>query len=155
MQELLALVEKLRVERLTISTAESCTAGLLSFRLSSLAGASTYLQGGVVAYQDVLKASVLGVSTSSLAEYSAVSKQVAVEMAQGGQRIFCSDICVSTTGYAGPTAPEGMLGVVWVGIALPHGEVYAHELKLPGDRSSIVEQAVQEALGLVLRYLSR
>lgn len=154
MQKVLDLVEKLRERGLTIATAESCTAGLLSAELACVSGASSYLNGAVVAYQDSLKVSILGVLQSTLDKHTAVSREVALEMAQGGRELFDSDICISTTGYAGPTAPEGMLGVVWVGLALRGSEAFAYRLRLSGGRTEIAAQAVREALLLVRKHLS-
>lgn len=154
MQELYQLVDLLQTRHLHVCTAESCTAGLLSSKLGSISGASSYLLGGVVAYQDKLKASLLGVSQTLLEEYTAVSAEVAIAMAQGGQELFGADICISTTGYAGPSAPQDLLGLVWIGIALPDRQVFAHQLNLFGERSMVVQQAIPIALSLVVQHLA-
>lgn len=147
------LHELLLRQRLSIATAESCTGGQLSAALTSLPNASSYMRGGVVAYQDEVKCHLLSVSAHDLKLYSAVSQEVAEAMALGAQRLFGSDLAIATTGYAGPTAPEGELGLVWIGLYTPRG-LTAHALRLNGARTHICQEATREAIRLTLEQLS-
>ena len=85
----------------TLSTAESCTAGLVSSTIADIPGASNVLRGGAVTYVDEIKHAVLGVSLHTLEHFTAVSVPCASEMAEGARRVFGSTLAVSTTGYAG------------------------------------------------------
>lgn len=93
------LIEK----RLTISTTESCTGGLLSSKLTDISGSSAYITLNLVTYANKAKQKMLEVNESTLENYGAVSKECAYEMAKGLYELTKSDICVSTTGIAGPT----------------------------------------------------
>jgi len=107
----------LRQNGMTISTAESCTGGLVSNRIVSVPGASDYFLGGVVAYSNEAKSNLLGVSEKTLSTFGAVSPETAEEMALGVRKKFASNIAVSTTGIAGPTGgtAEKPVGLVYVG----------------------------------------
>ncbi len=88
---------------LKISTTESCTGGLLSSKLTDISGSSAYITLNLVTYANEAKHKILGVKESTLTNYGAVSKECAYEMAEGLYELTNSDICVSTTGIAGPT----------------------------------------------------
>ncbi|MFV0536420.1 MAG: CinA family nicotinamide mononucleotide deamidase-related protein [Dysgonomonas sp.] len=114
-------VEKLLGERLfekglSIGTAESCTGGNIAHLITSIPGSSHYFKGSVVSYANEEKVNILHVSTDSLAQYGAVSEAVAVEMAQGAQRVLNVDCSISTTGVAGPDGgtDEKPVGTVWI-----------------------------------------
>jgi nicotinamide-nucleotide amidase len=110
---------------LTVATAESLTAGMVSAMLADTAGASGMLQGGIVAYQNSVKVDVLGVSPELLAAAGAVDGDVAAAMAAGARSILGSDIGVATTGVAGPDEHDGKtVGTVYVGIATADGSAY-------------------------------
>ncbi len=87
---------------LTVSTAESCTGGLVAHALTEVPGSSAYFLGGVVAYADTTKQAALGVPATLIARHGAVSAQVARAMAEGARRVTGSDLAVSVTGVAGP-----------------------------------------------------
>lgn len=148
-------IKQILTERgLTISAAESCTGGRVSDRITDVSGSSEYFLGGVVAYSNETKISILGVDRKSLSDHGAVSREVAAEMAAGCRRAFDSDIAVSTTGIAGPTGgtESKPVGLVWFSIA--DDDRTATEQKIfNGDRDSIKEQASGHALALVLRFL--
>lgn len=88
---------------LTISTTESCTGGLLSSKLTDISGSSAYITLNLVTYSNEAKHKILGVRNETLENYGAVSEECSLEMARGLQKLTNSDICISTTGIAGPT----------------------------------------------------
>src|SRR5581483_10970149 len=104
---------------LWISLAESCTGGLVSKRLTDVAGSSSYIKLNVVTYANEAKEKVLGVSPQTLETHGAVSEQCAQEMCEGMRRLSNCDIAVSITGIAGPDGgtPEKPVGLVYVGLA--------------------------------------
>lgn len=136
---------------LTISTAESCTGGLLSHVLTARSGSSVYFMGGVVAYSNAIKERILGVQPETLLAYGAVSRQTAREMADGVRLNFGTDIGLSTTGIAGPTGgtPEKPVGLVWIGISTP-GDTRAFECHFEGGRLDIMRSTVLEVLNRLL-----
>ena len=97
-----SIIKLLGKKKLTLSVAESVTAGALAAELTSIAGASKVFVGGVIAYSDQVKISELKVKKNDLSKHTAVSEQVAVAMAIGARERFKSDIAISTTGVAGP-----------------------------------------------------
>ncbi len=113
-----AVVKLYREKGLTLSTAESCTGGLVSKRLTEIPGSSQVYLGGVCSYSNEMKQRVLGVSAQTLAEYGAVSRQTAREMAKGARRCGGADVGVATTGIAGPGGgtKEKPVGLVYVAV---------------------------------------
>jgi nicotinamide-nucleotide amidase len=145
-QVILAAVAK----GLTIATAESLTAGMVSAALATVPGASGALQGAVVSYQNDVKSGLLGVDASLLERNGAVDPQVACEMAEGARRCLDADIAVATTGAAGPEPHGGKpVGTVYVGVATEAGS-HAAAFSFAGDRASIREQAREAALSALL-----
>lgn len=108
---------------LTISTAESCTGGLVGHVITQVDGSSGYYVGGVVAYADAVKQSALSVARTTLDRHGAVSAQTAVAMAEGARRAFLTDLAVSVTGIAGPGggSPAKPVGLTYVGVASASG----------------------------------
>ncbi|MBT2530579.1 CinA family protein [Arthrobacter sp. ISL-48] len=138
----------------TVATAESLTAGMVSAVLADTAGASAMLQGGVVAYQNSAKVDVLGVSSELLAAVGSVDGDVAAAMAAGARNILNSDIGVSTTGVAGPEEHDGKaVGTVFIGIATAEGST-SFEYGFTGNRAEIRGQACGAALERLLAALS-
>jgi PncC family amidohydrolase len=135
----------------TISTAESCTGGLLSHTLTGISGSSAYFIGGVVAYSNQIKEQVLGVGTQTLIDHGAVSEQTACEMADGIRNQFSTDIGLSTTGIAGPTGgtADKPVGLVWIGISTSDG-TRAFECHFDGDRLTVMHSTVMEILNRLL-----
>jgi competence/damage-inducible protein CinA-like protein len=136
-----------------IATAESCTGGLVAARLTSVPGASDVFVGGVVAYADDVKQTELGVPQALLAEYGAVSAEVAAAMADGARRRLGADLAVAVTGVAGPGGgtPAKPVGLVHLHAAGPGGHL-ARSLDLPGEREQVRVRATVTALH-VLRTL--
>ena len=122
---------------LTVATAESLTAGMVAAVLADTPGASGMLQGGVVAYQNSVKAGVLGVPAELLDAVGAVDAQVAAAMAEGARRICGADIGVSTTGVAGPEPHDGKaVGTVFIGVATAEGSRPTLQLRRGPRRKS-------------------
>ena len=117
------LVKELSSRRLTISTAESCTGGLIAKSITDISGASEVFWGGVVSYDNSVKENVLRVKHETLTSYGAVSAQTAREMAEGVRSLCKTDIGISTTGIAGPGGgtKEKPVGTVYVAIATKDG----------------------------------
>ncbi|MCC3303126.1 CinA family protein [Arthrobacter sp. zg-Y895] len=138
---------------LTIATAESLTAGMLCAELGSVPGASAVLQGGVVAYQNGIKLSVLGVPAELLAQAGSVDGRVAEHMAAGARRVLGADVGVATTGVAGPETHDGKpVGTVFLGIATSEGTSFG-EFLFAGDRTAIRTAACSEALSMLASVL--
>jgi nicotinamide-nucleotide amidase len=143
-----------RERGLTLGTAESCTGGLVSARLTSVPGSSAAFVGGVVAYANDVKRGELGVPETLLEKYGAVSAEVAQAMAHGVREHLGADVGVAVTGVAGPDGgtPEKPVGLVFVHAAGPDGEK-ARRTELPGDREMIRGRATAAALHLVRTLL--
>ena len=140
--------------RLTVATAESLTAGMVSAVLADTPGASGMLQGGVVAYQNSVKENVLKVSPELLADVGSVDSDVAAAMADGARSALGADIGISTTGVAGPEAHDGKpVGTVYIGIATGTGST-GFEYVFSGSRAEIRGQACGAALERLLEALA-
>lgn len=139
---------------LTISTAESCTAGSLAHALSRYPGSSVYLRGGLVTYSDAMKEALLGVDAGLIRAYGAVSEEVALAMAEGSRRCTGADIGVSSTGLLGPDGDgsRAQVGELHYAIAGPAGTVSGMEL-LRGDREYNARQAVLTVLNALRLFL--
>jgi len=148
------VLELCRVQGLTLGTAESCTGGLVAGRLTSVPGSSDVFRGGLVAYDNGIKETLLGVPSGLLAEHGAVSAEVAEAMAQGARERLGVDVAVSVTGIAGPGGgtPEKPVGLVFFHATGPSGD-RALRIELPGDRGVIRSRSTVAALHLVRRLL--
>lgn len=140
----------------TISVAESCTGGKISGLLTSVAGASAYFKGAIVPYQTQIKTTVLGVEKQLIDENSVVSEVVAKSMALQAQKMFQSDYAIATTGNAGPNFGDSniKLGTVFIAIATPKN-VEVHEFNFGKPREKVVERAVNKALELIFKEISK
>jgi nicotinamide-nucleotide amidase len=147
-----SLVERLREKDATLTTAESCTGGLLGARITDVPGASSVYLGGIVAYSNAVKISRLGVDVALLEEHGAVSGPVASAMARGARDGLGSDLAVSVTGIAGPGGgtPEKPVGTVWIGVADRRGD-QAHRFLFGGSREMVRERTVNKALEIAYR----
>jgi nicotinamide-nucleotide amidase len=141
-------VGQLLIERQqTLALAESCTGGLISHRITSIAGSSAYYLGGVTSYANDVKIELLGVRPATLEKYGAVSQETALEMSHGVRERIGADYGLSVTGIAGPSGgtPEKPVGTVWISIAQEKN----HEARLfqfHGDRERIILGTSQAAL---------
>ena len=140
------IVAALTARGQTLAVAESLTGGLLSDAIVQVPGASKVFMGGIVAYDEGRKVSLLGVKQETLDQYTAVSRLTALEMARGARERLKTDWALSTTGYAGPDGAD--VGLVYVALAGPGGE-NARECRFTGSRQEIRNQAVQAALHLL------
>ena len=131
----------------TLALAESCTGGLISRRITQVAGSSAYYFGGAVTYANEAKIKFLGVKPATLEKFGAVSEQTALEMSQGIKERAGATVALSVTGIAGPTggSPEKPVGTVWMSIA-QRNQHQARLFQFHGDRERIVLGASQAAL---------
>jgi PncC family amidohydrolase len=137
----------------TVAVAESLTGGLVTGALTSIAGSSVVVRGGVVAYATELKAALLGVPGDLLASQGPVDPDVAVAMAEGVRRLLGAGYGVATTGVAGPGPADGKpQGTVFVAVA-SLSENVCEGLDLPGDRQQVRAGAVRSVLSLLIRAL--
>ena len=148
------VLEACRSRHLSVGVAESCTGGLLGARLTAIAGSSDVFQGGVIAYSNAIKASLLGVPVDLLREHGAVSEPAVRAMASGARAALHVDAALAITGIAGPSGGTAAkpVGTVWIALDL-EGGVNARELRLWGDREEIRQRAAQAALELLRRTL--
>lgn len=140
----------------TIATAESCTAGLLSARLTDRAGSSAYVAGGVVSYSNAAKVELLGVDSALIEAHGAVSEPVAEAMADGALRRFGADTAVAVTGIAGPGggSEQKPVGTVCFTVKCADGRAVTRTLRLPGDRADVRERSTTVAMHLLRRVLT-
>lgn len=137
----------------TLSTAESCTGGLIASMLTKQAGVSAVFKGGLVTYSNDIKESWLGVSSDTLENFGAVSELCVREMLEGVLNASLSDFAVATSGIAGPSGGsiEKPVGTVFIGARAKEGEIIIERLLLQGDRGYIQSQSAYHALKLLLR----
>ena len=149
-EEAICLVNFLKEKKLKISTAESCTGGLVSQLITSVSGASDVFEYGFVTYANEAKTKILGVNPETLKSVGAVSADTAREMAMGAKEKSGSDIAVSLTGIAGPTGAteEKPVGLVYAGFAFKN-ESFAFEYRLKGSRDEIRMKAAAKTLEAV------
>lgn len=148
---------KLLLERnLTISSAESCTGGLVMHRLTNVAGSSEYFLGGIVAYSNGIKHSLLGVQENTLNVFGAVSEQVAAAMARGVRGSLGSDMAIGVTGIAGPGGgtEEKPVGLTFIALTTADS-THVHRFVWDGDRVANKESSAEAALQIVIDYLSQ
>lgn len=141
-------------KRLTLSIAESCTGGLIASKITDIPGSSEYFLESIIAYYDEAKIKLLGVKQNTLKKYGAVSKQTAVEMAEGARKSSSTDIGLSTTGIAGPTGgtKQKPVGLEWVGYSDKKNS-FAKDLYFTKDRLRNKEMMSKMALELLRRKL--
>lgn len=150
----MAVVRLLEKYQLTVTTAESCTGGLLAGRIVNVPGASEVFHEGFITYANKAKRKILDVSKGTLKKYGAVSEQTAKEMATGGVFATDCDACVAVTGIAGPDGgtPEKPVGLVYIATYMKD-KVNVKEYQFKGNREKIREQAVVKALDLLRRSI--
>lgn len=140
----------LKTKKLSLSTAESCTGGGIAALVTSVSGSSEYFNGGIVAYSNEVKMSLLHVSAETLEKYGAVSHETVTEMVKGAMETLKTDCAVATSGIAGPGGgtPEKPVGTVWIAAAYKNEIV---TMKQEGDsgRARNVQKAIQNALLLL------
>jgi nicotinamide-nucleotide amidase len=140
-----------------LSTAESCTGGLVSASLTQLAGSSNWFERGYVTYSNEAKSEDIGVESNLIEAHGAVSEQVAKAMAIGAKQSSNSNMALSITGIAGPTGgskekPVGTVCFAWV---LDNDQVFSETKLFSGDRSTVREQASQFVIEKLLELLKK
>jgi nicotinamide-nucleotide amidase len=148
-----SVVKKLIKKKSSLSVAESITGGGLAAAITEVAGSSKVFLGGVIAYADEIKINELKVDAKTLKKFTAVSEEVAKEMAAGARKKFNTDYAIATTGVAGPGKAYGQkAGTVWIAIASKK-EVFAIALALSGSRDLIRHATIESALASFERIL--
>jgi PncC family amidohydrolase len=134
-----------------LAVAESCTGGLMGGRLTSVPGSSSCFSGGVIAYSNDVKMSLLGVPMGLIESEGAVSSLVVEAMAMGAVMAGAADCAIAVTGVAGPGGgtDEKPVGTVWIGVALPTGTT-SRMYRFDGDREAVRQQTVDAALEFFL-----
>lgn len=145
------LVKRLIERKQKISTAESCTGGLIAQRITSVAGASACFDLGVVTYSNEQKMKILGVSEESLESFGAVSEKVALQMSAGAKRISGADFGIGITGLAGPggATEDKPVGLVYISVCSKKTH-RAEKYNFSGSRDEVRFKASEEAMKMVL-----
>lgn len=138
----------------TISTAESCTGGKIAQMLTSIPGSSTYFKGSIVSYATEIKTEILKVPQELIDKYSVVSREVAVEMALGAQKLMKTDYAISTTGNAGPEKGDSPaeVGTVFIALATKN-EVICEEFNFGQPREKVIDRAVNKAFEMLQKEI--
>jgi len=141
-------------KKMTLSTAESFTGGSIAERITSVPGASAYFKGSMVCYATEVKINVLGVPQELIDEYSVVSEEVAIAMANGVKNTLGTDFSIATTGNAGPTKgdSDADVGTVYIGISTPKG-AFAHKFVMGKHRDRVVKKSVNKAFELLYKEI--
>lgn len=149
------LMTALKDKKIKISTAESCTGGLISKTITDYAGSSSVFERGFVTYCNQAKIEMLGVAKELFQRKGAVSQEVAEEMASGAVKNSHAQIAVSCTGIAGPggSTPEKPVGLVYIGVSY-NGITHATKHNFDGDRGSVRQQTLYQALQIVLKTIN-
>jgi nicotinamide-nucleotide amidase len=144
----LALADALRGRGLKLVTAESCTGGMIAAACTAVAGSSDWFERGFVTYSNEAKAEAIGVDAALVAAHGAVSREVALAMAEGALAHSAAQLAVAVTGIAGPTGgtPTKPVGTVWLATARAGEATRAELLQLHGDRAAIRAETVRHAL---------
>ena len=155
-----SVIDLLDSNKMTLSTVESCTGGLIASSIVSVSGASEVFKCGLVTYSNKSKRKLAGVKKGTLDKYGAVSSQVATEMAKGGASATKSDVCIAVTGIAGPDGgtEEKPVGLVYIACCVD-GNVKVKECHFSGNRNKIRALSATNALILarecILEYISK
>lgn len=148
-----SLIEVLKKYNLKIATAESCTGGLIASKLVNVSGASEVFEYGFITYSNAAKNNILEIDNIIIEQYTAVSREVAKEMAIGCAKKANSDVALSVTGYAGPyDSVDEPKGLVFIGCYYK-GDVTVNELQLEGNRQEIRENAAIFAIDLAIKTI--
>jgi nicotinamide-nucleotide amidase len=146
-----AVVEELRRREQTLAVVESCTGGGLGAAITSAPGSSDVFLGGWLTYSNRFKRELVGVDESALSTHGAVSREVAIAMAEGGLAKSGADHALAITGVAGPAggSREKPVGTVWIARAQAGGETETRRFRFPGDRHNVRQRSAMAALGMV------
>jgi len=147
--------DMLRYEGLKLAVAESCTGGLIGHLITNAPGSSDYFMGSVISYSDKVKIHIVGVRPETIENYGAVSRETVLEMAHGVRLALNADIGLSVSGIAGPGGgtTEKPVGTVWIGLnAQDMNNAWCYHWD--GNRIEVKEQTAQQALKLLINYVS-
>ncbi|HOY31861.1 MAG TPA: competence/damage-inducible protein A [Bacteroidales bacterium] len=141
-------------EQVTVSTAESCTGGLIAHLITSVPGSSKYFKGSVIAYDNAVKINVLGVNKKLIEKHGAVSEEVVCAMASGVRELMETDYALAASGIAGPDGgtTEKPVGTVWIALATPE-IIITQKLLLGNDRERNIRRASLAALNMLRKQL--
>jgi len=142
-------------KNLSITTAESCTGGGISYAITAISGSSAYLDRSFITYSNKAKQQMLGVKSATLLQFGAVSEETVVEMARGAAAASGSDVAIAVSGIAGPTggSPQKPVGTVCFGFAVA-GHVVSTTLVFSGDREQVRQQSIDFALQQIILLLT-
>jgi nicotinamide-nucleotide amidase len=148
------VLDMCRLAGLRVAVGESCTGGLVGARLTAIPGSSDVVVGGVIAYGNELKVTLLGVDPADMAAHGAVSEQVVRQMASGARSATRAQVGLAVTGIAGPTGgtPDKPVGTVWIAADV-EGDIRSAGLRLWGDRDEIRRRSAQAVLDVARRAL--
>lgn len=148
------LVSLLLEKKMTITTVESCTGGMVASKIVNVSGASEVFNEGFITYANRAKETYAGVLKSTLEQYGAVSSQVAMEMAEGAAKKTGADVAVSVTGIAGPGGgtKDKPVGLVYIGCYVS-GKTIFKKCNFQGDRLEVREQSAKEAIAVAYEML--
>jgi PncC family amidohydrolase len=138
---------------LTLSTAESCTGGLIAHYLTSIPGASTFFMGGVISYSESVKRVIPGISSDTIRKYGIVSEKTAREMAEKIRLFMKTDCSLSASGNLGPGVLEGKeKGLIYIASSMD-GNTISRELRLTGNREENKSVSSLSAMKLILELV--
>ena len=151
------VLQGLRARNLTLTTAESCTGGLLSALITEIPGSSDVFTHGYITYANAAKMGMLSVGDALLQDYGAVSKETATAMAEGALKASGASVCVAITGIAGPggATADKPVGLVHIASSRRGFSTLHAARQFSGDRATVRLQAVVAALELVQQQLGR
>jgi len=150
----LSVYKQLLKEKLTITTAESCTGGLIASQITELAGSSQVFEAGFVTYSNIMKTEMLAVPKTTLDKFGAVSKETVIAMAEGALKKSNADIAVAVSGIAGPTGgtPEKPTGTVWIAWG-NSTTIHTQHFIIKGERNNFQRTVAARSLDLIRRFL--
>ena len=156
-KDMIELQNLLRDNNKTITTAESCTGGLVSYNITKISGSSDIFNGSIVSYSNEIKNQELGVKKKTLEKYGAVSTQTVEEMLSGTLNKFKADYAIAISGIAGPTGgtKNKPVGTVIIGIAQTNTDFIVDSYYFNGNREEVQMQACTYALKKILKFLQK
>lgn len=156
-EDMQKLQKILRVNKKTITTAESCTGGLVSFLITNQSGSSDIFNGSVVSYSNKIKNQELFVKKNTLEKYGAVSKEVVNEMLNGIIKKFDANYAIAISGIAGPTGAtkNKPIGTVIIGVISDLGNIEIEIFTFKGDRIEVQKQAAKTSLKKILNFVQK